>query len=345
MGGWCAAGLLCAAIPVWLLLRAPPAPAKQSNRMSLLYNPGPRWRAGRVLVLDSRTGRSTCGPGTNLSEANLTPLPDRSCSAGYRCAGGVSIPAAPGGVCASYSIDTRVGWHFSDWGKSPGWNANILSGGNGAPIVYRYRNDAAKAQDPCKLREVGTVYKAYQGAATKNRQIVSNPNGTSVRLGQFSHVIVSFDAAVPSADFSPPRCAKNPTAYVSADFHVAYAKPNGDIVQRQLLGVLVHGMRHTSLYGARTDKAEFWHGKMQATTAITLHGEAIAGLPMMEIPELGDGFKTVQIDYKELLKRYMTPPPGYDLNDAIITGLDVYSSVRGADMTLELKNIDVVGLK
>jgi hypothetical protein len=82
---------------------------------------------------------------------------------------------------------------------------------------------------------------------------------------------------------------------------------------------------------------------VHSTPSRLLHGEAIMKLPMMALPQLNGEFKTVRIDYKALFERYFVPPPGHTLKDAIIIGLDIYSSVRGADVTFKVKNIDIIG--
>lgn len=329
-----------------VLLMSTPAGA-QSGGMSLLYNSGPRWRAVRVLVTDPRTKRSTCGPGSTLAEADRagTPLRSRTCGGGYHCANGISVPAAPGGSCASYEIDTRAGWRLSEMGKTPGWDAEILSGGGGTPMVYRYRNDAAQEPDPCTLREIGTVYEGYRGAAIMDGQIRRNADGSPVTMGQFSHVIATFSIAVPPNEYKPPTCGRAPTAYVTADFHIGYAGPGGAIAQHQLLGVLVYGMRETGLQGQPSSSATLWSGMVHSTPSRLLHGEAIVKLPMMALPQLNGEFKTVRIDYKTLFERYFVPPPGHTLKDAVIIGLDIYSSVRGADVTFKVKNIDIIGYR
>lgn len=332
---WMLAGLLLTSVPV----------TAQQGGMSVLYNPGPRWRAVRVLVADPKTGQSTCGPGTTLTEADRAGADAHTCGAGYRCANGLNVPAAPGGSCASYEIDTRAGWRVADEGKTPGWDAKILSGGNGTPIVYRYRNDAAQVADPCTLREVGTVYQAYQGAALMDGQIRRNADGSPVTMGQFSHVVVTFSAAVPSEAFKPSHCSRAPTAYVTADFHIGYPGRGGAIAQHQLLGVLVYGMRGIGLQGQPSKSATLWSGSVRTTPSRLLHGEALANMPMTTLPQLNNQFQTMRIDYKALFDRYFTPPPGHSLNDAVIIGLDVYSSVRGADLTFKVKDIDITGYR
>ena len=37
----------------------------------------------------------------------------------------------------------------------------------------------------------------------------------------------------------------------------------------------------------------------------------------------------------------MAPPPGYTIDDAVITGFDLYSSVRGADIRFTFKELDI----
>lgn len=326
-----------------ILFLAPLSAGAGPVGMSLLYNPGPRWHAAKVLVIDSKTGQNTCGPGTTLAEADNSGAPLHACGSGYRCADNVSIPAAPGGSCASYEIDTRAGWYAADQGKAIGWDTKILSGGSGTPMIYRYRNDATGASDPCTLREIGTIYQGYGGGMLMDGQFRRNVDGSPIRMGQFSHVLVTFSAAVPPEMFKPARCDRAPTAYVTADFHIGYLGRGGVIEQHQLLGVLIYGMRNLDLAGQASNSETLWHGNVATTPSRLLHGEMLAHMPMMILPQLNGHFQSVQIDYKPLFAKYYTPPPGHTLDDAVIIGLDVYSSVRGADITFDVKNIDIVG--
>lgn len=321
--------------------------AKEKQGISLLYNPGPTYLAAKVLVHAPGSSVSVCGPGTTLAEAGLVGLPSGACHEGYKCVDDLNIPPAPGGACASYYVDTRTGWHSSDKGRDPGWDAQVISGGGGRPIIYRFVNNAFLATEPCILREIGTVYQGYQGASATISDFRRNRDGTSFVMGQFAHVVGTFALAVETKALTLARCKSAPTAYITADFHIGYPRRDTPTIieHQQLLGVIIFGMRGQALDGKKSADTVFWTGQIGSTQGRLLQGASIFSKysEFASLPEMRDQFETVRIDYKALFKTFFSPPPGYTLDEAVVTGFDVYSSVRGANLVFSVKNVDVVG--
>ena len=52
-------------------------------------------------------------------------------------------------------------------------------------------------------------------------------------------------------------------------------------------------------------------------------------------------YKNVNIDYLELIEIYF---PNINYENTIITGLDIYSATRGADITFDINNIQLKGI-
>src|SRR5262245_35022272 len=112
---------------------------------SLLFNPGPYYRAGKTLIGDMSVwahAAAYTGWGSTLEDAHLVGNPAGECPDGL--AGfGPKVPVAANGACESYYSDTRVGWQAGDLNQNPdagqgnGWSLLPLNGGG-----YRYFNQA-----------------------------------------------------------------------------------------------------------------------------------------------------------------------------------------------------------
>ena len=327
-----------------LLAASTAAPAGAAEGISVLRNPGPRHVAGRVFakyVVDGAK-RHMCTPQTSLAEADRTSAPPGGCAQGYVC-GGVEIPPAANGACASYTIAT-AGWLAEEASRERGWAFETLSGGGGRPMTLRFVNHAFGLPDPCVIREVGLVFNRPGGRAASAFR--AHEDGRPYRFGDFSKVVVSFDAAVDTGGFRPASCPTMPTAYVTVDFRVGWGRlsedpDDGTKPQGRLLGLILFGNDGVTASGRAARDGVFWRGG-DGRKAI-LHGDELGpGLP--RIPRLGATMRHYEIDLKAIWKAKVTPPPGFTLDDAYLNGLDIYSSVRGGNLDLTLANVDLVGV-
>jgi hypothetical protein len=309
----------------------------------LLYNPGPRYIAGRVRAQYQRQGRTKleCTPLTELTEADKVGNPAGRCPDGYRCDGS-HISPAKNGACATYSVVT-AGWRADQFDTIPGWNFERLSGGGGTPIVHRFATDAVATEDPCRIREVGIVFDRRAGSFHQR------DSGLPYRLGHFKKLLVRFRAKLDSTEVQRSSCGRMPTSYITSDFRVEYAPQaeggTSGSPEGALLGVLLYGNEGEDAYGNSSSDVSFWTRNEQRRL---IHGSALpTGLlhSSSGLPALSDEYHTYEIDYKTLYEHYIVPPDGYSPGDAYVNGLDIYASVRGAALGFIVTDIELVGIR
>ncbi|MCX6011810.1 MAG: IPT/TIG domain-containing protein, partial [Chloroflexi bacterium] len=318
--------------------------------ISLLYNPGPSYIAGKTIVNDTSKTAVTApwvSIGTSLAQAFLVGNPSGLCPQGLQGINveGASNTPASNGACESYYNDTRFWWKSSEWKQWPGWDVHVAGNGNGTPLELFYANHAYPlSQCTQQSREVGI---AFDGSSS------IKPN---MNLGQFKTVTGTFDLNISAQSINPTINCPNgyeapfqnvtdPWAYVSGDFRVNYFNPDGTWVRGDIFSVHVYNAQ------AVANKDIFWQG----STCTVNPSNNQYGCTVMINPSAADvsssaispggGYKTFSINFKELYKKYVTPPPGFTTDDAVVGGYDVYSSVRGVDMNFSLKNINLVGTK
>jgi hypothetical protein len=222
-------------------------------------------------------------------------------------------------------------------GRDPGWSVEGLGGGGGTPLLLRYVNRAHAAEDPCRLHEVGLVYQAWPKAS--DTAVKVNPDGSRPRLGQFSRLEARFAARVVEVD-GPPRCPSMTTSYITMDFRVVYvvSRP-GDIVRSDLVGVVFYVVPGSRPVQPVADPVIFWRGGGRSGTNVLLRGTLLP----KPVAISGSDLQRVTVDLKPLLRYLPPPPPGRSLDDAVIAGLDIYSAVRGANITFDVTDVDLRG--
>ncbi len=318
--------------------------------LSLLYNPGPKYIAGKTIVDDS-TKTAILAPwvsvGSSLAQALLVGNPAGLCPQGLQgtnVENATNTPAA-NGACESYYNDTRFWWKSTERQQWPGWDVYVAGDGNGTPLELFYANHAYPlSQCTSQVREVGI---AYDG----NTSIRPNMN-----LGQFKSLTGKFDLSISAQNINPALSCPNgydapfqnvtdPWGYISADFRVNYFKPDGTWVRGDIFSVHVYNAQTV------TNKDVFWQNPTCVVNpannqygCVLMINPSAAGISTSAIAP-GDGYKTFVIDFKNLYKKFITPPAGFTTDDAVVGGYDIYSSVRGADVNFSLKNIDLIGTK
>jgi hypothetical protein len=137
----------------------------------------------------------------------------------------------------------------------------------------------------------------------------------------------------------------DPWAYLSADVRVNYFKDDGTWVRGDILSLHVYNVKPVS------HKPIFWQGpncevnisNNQYGCVVMLNASAVeTALPILQP---GGDYQTFRIDFKPLYNKYITPPPGFTTDDAVVAGFDVYSSVRGTDIDFSVKGVSLRGEK
>lgn len=325
------------AVPVAAVLALVICLAPSAAASSLLWNPGPKYWASQTLTITSNpASEGGClAARTDFSENHLvgnpsSTLPPTVCEYQTPVPNNTSAP--------TYYTSAFVGWTSAEFSQYPGWDVWRLSGGNGSPITSRFLNHSNTAADPCVLREVGYSFENWPTEAHSHFKF--HPAGRRYKLGDFSGVAAEFQAKR-DYSFGPPKCATYPTGDVSADFRVKYEDSAGNLVRYDILGVVIDVMPGTGdLNGNPNDEVFYDGGEVPygGTRTKLLYGDRL-GHPSLS----SSGFQFWSIEYKDLLRRYLPPPAGFSIDDASITGFDLYTSARGADLDLDVRAVDVSG--
>ncbi len=298
---------------------------------SILFNPGPRFRAGMILV---RNGLVVESADNRAFENELDGNPFGWCAAGTPCADGDLWEKTPDGSCPSFYSDTTVGWTYQEMGTDPGWEVREISGGNGVPLEYEYVNLSLDIADPCTLREIGLIWHKWNIDDNYHCFKVNDDN-TPIRLGDFSEVYARVKCKLGVTE-GPIACLVYPTAMVTGDFRVIYVDEDDVTVRTDLLGIHMWEMAG-SIHGTPV----MWEdgGQNQSTWRKQLSGDYI-GIPQLTTNK----FTSYNWEMKQYLQTYLPPPDGYTIDDAVVVGWDVYCSARGANITFRLKESDIVGV-
>jgi len=318
----------------------PHASCRLDPQPTLLWNPGPKYNAGLTLSNTPVNPNGYVSWASALNEAHLVGNPVKSCPNGYT-SDSDKIPAAKDGSCASFYVDTRVGWKSTELNTLPGWTIWNLSGGGGQSLERTYINAAYGSVDPCELREIGLVYNHWPGDPG-NTQFRPNADGSYTKLGQFDKVLARFKAKAGTND-TPPTCAATPTQKIQIDFRVAFFRPNSNsLFQTELLGITLYGMDGIDIYGKPHSSEIYYQGNLyypdSTVDMVLLHGERVG------VPRLTSSYQSYEIDFKPVVQKYIKPPAGYSLDDAVIVGLDIYASTQGGNNSFTLKDVDLVGI-
>ncbi len=330
---------------------------------SLLYNPGPSYAAGLTLanvsaaltlpnVENEQIGFSQWG--TSLEEAHRVGNEAQGCmkTLYMHDANLNAFPLMPSdnGACATFYTDTRVGWFAQDLNKTPGWSIWQLSGGHGQPLELRYLNHARGTTDPCKLREIGLIYQNWDFAP--HSMFRRRLDGQQFRLGDFEKVRVKLKAKVDL--FNSPTCSSYPTAKVVVDFRLVFKDSSNVLSKTYIVTVVLFGMEGVGIDGqphSNPDEPIYFQGTQyvegKPIEMIQYHSSKLGVIGFPRQKTLTDDYQKYDMDFKKLFPLYLasnpTLPPGQTLNDAIIDGLDIYTSTQGGDLDFTVSEVNMIG--
>jgi hypothetical protein len=211
---------------------------------------------------------------------------------------------------------------------------NIWStGGWGGNMVITHRNLAKNAPDPCLQREITTDLRHYP------------PNNgrwsfkEDYQLGDFNQIIGKMDAPV---QYETPgsNCASDPKKFGLIELGVQYL--NGSSVLRtDAVSIVIYNPNGVDYLP--NDPALIW--KSPACTSGGSLCQIVFNGAYFGLPVLSGSFKSYSVDFKPYFQNYFPAPPGgQSVNDAHIYFFEPgRSSVKGADLSTEIQNLDVVG--
>lgn len=163
------------------------------SQSSLLWNPGPQYRAG-VHANNSNGGKFEILQISETYELSTVGSPI-GWSAPVLC-GTPPSPLPAGNAQSPSYYHVTEGWKSTEFGLWPGWAVYHMSGGAGNPIETRLLSNSFASTDPCTLREVSQTYKHF--SKTNFNTVPPNLGFWSFKqeysLGSFAQLYGSFDA-------------------------------------------------------------------------------------------------------------------------------------------------------
>ncbi|RZL17036.1 MAG: hypothetical protein EOO89_09950 [Pedobacter sp.] len=201
-------------------------------------------------------------------------------------------------------------------------------------------NSAKNLSQNAKLHEVGIQFAHWNNPW---------PNGQGrwsfreqYKVGDLTSIKPKFDVRLELYDDTNSPNTILPTTYLTADLRLEWHK-NNILVRRDLLGVIFSNPNNYDMNNNSTD-AVFWQDIQPANPRIFLHGSMLnLGIPNLQTISTTN-YTTIEFDYMPLIMQYLPgPPEGCTYDDAVIVGLDIYSSTRCADVVFSVKNIYLHG--
>jgi hypothetical protein len=312
---------------------------------SYLYNPGPRFLAGQTKfapvsgAVEAYRGQRIAG--TNLSEAHLVGAPADACK-DVVINDGAGPVSSSNKSCPTYFHETQTGWKVDSQDAYPGYAIWTLAGGASRPLLFQYLNNSLSSPQACELKEVGL---SFRGSNTPVlNQLRPKADGSKRKFGDFANLMATFTGRVQYSNLgvpSAPACANGfASANVSVDLSLSFSR-NGQVVRSDLMSIITH-------YGFEWNPGSpiFWKdrcGISDSTCGIGFKADRV-GLPL-----LGTETQSYIINYSQIIARLITSgnytlPEGFRIEDAVVEGLRVNVSTRGADLGVMVQGLDLYGL-
>lgn len=240
--------------------------------------------------------------------------------------------------CPAFAI-TTAGYRFDDYDKKPGWSYHIENVRNFPESIFNFKNNSLNSSQPCRLREVGITFNRRYGAFRIEQDM------TPVRLNSFKKIILRFSAKIDSGYNLSSGCDSSKTVAVIVDLRFGYSKNldlknvNKKFQEGNIVGLRIFGKPEENFLGKRSRNGIFWKKDRKI-----IYIPELTDLPSGNIiPKMDDEYRNFEIDLKSMNSKLGIPPPGFTSEDAYINGIDIYSSVRGADLGFSVKSIRLTG--
>lgn len=288
---------------------------------------------------------------SDISEGDALKMPKNYWSASYIDADTQQKFGTANKTNASFKLVT-LGYKVEDQKKTEGFDFIVLNNDkkNDEPFIFRIINNSQSENNLTlgTLREVGFVLDNWPQYWPKENTWTGGEHSFSgnYNIQDFDQIIVKFKYRL--IDFKAPLNKKKINekwlgSYVTCDFRFNQYDETGKVIDKSLIGVVFSnplGVDYNGnpndgiLYGDKTTRK---NGQQM----ILLHGNE-NGVKEINTINSENEFQTVEINFKPLINKYLE----YNKNNRnIITGLDIYSATRAADLTYDIQDVQVTGCK
>ena len=286
---------------------------------------------------------------SDISEGDDLKMPKNNWDATYTDTQSKQQFSTPNKTNASFKLVT-LGYKVDDQKKQVGFDFSILnnSKNNNDPYIFRVVNNSRKEniKNIGNLREVGFVFEnwpQYWKEANKwtgglhsfsdNYQVESLDN---LKV-KFKFRLVNFNAPLYKSLIKEKWLG----SYMTCDLRFNEYDEKVNIINKYLVGVIFSNPLNVDFNDNPNDAVLFGKGSAKAgeQQILLLHGNKVGIKEVNTVGKTND-FKTVEIDFKPLINRYLNINKN---RKNILTGLDIYSATRGVDFTYEIQDIQVTG--
>ncbi|MFU8972238.1 hypothetical protein [Chryseobacterium wangxinyae] len=286
---------------------------------------------------------------SDLTEAESLEMPKNNWDATYTDNETKQKFSTPNTVNASFKFVT-LGYKIDDQKKKFGFDFIIVNQNKKSdePYIFRIINNSQKDsyEKLGTIREVGFVFDNWPQYWKSEDKWTGGQHSFSgnYQVEKLDNLKVKFKFRL--VNFNMPLNKKMIRqkwlgSYATCDLRFNGYDENGQIVNKYLIGVVFSNPLKVDYNDNLSDDALFGKGEAKADEQqiLLLHGGKI-GLNEVNVVSRDNVFKTVEIDFKPLIKKYLNINKNHK---NIITGLDIYSATRATDFAYEIQDIQVIG--
>ena len=277
---------------------------------------------------------SLCGV-SDLSE--LIPGKPSNVNETYSCLEGGTIAAsdrsAPSAhlVSINYSGDEYI-YDYPNNKRKTGFAFNPKRGNPNEPIEFQFVNLASgytSADSLNYLREVGFVFSNWGKSTSGNWAFKRD-----FTIGEFNKDIqLKFFAKLDYVN----KTSADKNIYITCDLRYVFWDNNNQKVRADLVGVLVY----ENLADPNSSNPIYWSSS--ATVGNDPSERRFIRGKLTQVPQLGSDWKEITINYNKFIEMLPDPPAGLSYDNAVISGFDLYSSMRGQDVVFSVKDVRLIG--
>lgn len=286
---------------------------------------------------------------SDISDGDHLKMPKNSWDATYIDNETKQEFSTPDKTNASFKFVT-TGYKIGDQKKDFGFDFIVLNKNkkNQDPYTFRISNNSQKTDKKAlgTIREVGFVFDNWPQYWANEKKWTGGYHSFSgnYQVEKLNNLKVKFKYRL--VDFNSPLRknlgqGKWLGSYATCDLRFTQYDENGKVINNYLIGVVFSNPLEVDYTDNKDDGILFGSpvSENNRQQILLLHGNKNGVREINDItPE--NIFKTVEIDFKPLISKYLKINK-YHKN--IITGIDIYSATRAVDFTYDIQDIQVTG--
>ncbi|MBD1421803.1 hypothetical protein [Sphingobacterium chuzhouense] len=311
-------------------------PGEDKETVDLLWNQGVKKKNYTHMNSHDRGRQPSLCAVSDLSE--LIPGKPSNVNETYACLEGGSIAATDRSAPSVHLVSINCDGHeyiydYPNSTRKTGFAFNPKRENPDDPIEFQFVNLASgytNADSLKYLREVGLVFSNWGKSNTGNWAFKRD-----FTIGEFDKDIqLKFFAKLDHVN--KPNANNN--IYITCDLRYVFWNGNQK-VRADLVGVLVY----ENLANPSNPDPVYW--KSSSNVGSDPSERWFIRGARTQVPQLTSEWKEITINFNKFIEMLPDPPAGVSYDDAVISGFDLYSSMRGQDVVFSVKDVRLVGYK